>query len=750
MSFSKKLKTALEQYDRDKGFFRRCTWDHPGVAAVKKLVKAAGKNNQPVDVLAVLACFITSGVTITRASYRIYACAIAEVLNIKEDDVCSFMLKLAREIHDLGFYQQDVLQFVLHNSLGSMNESHCRQRLSYLLTLRDQWDLELHEARQLSQLQSVIESEFAELIYQNEGLFISLLYVDHDVGMLQSSLELLSQVHKKIGFGWMHNRQHSMADCLAVMRCLNTIDTLDLMSELSLFFDVKSTAVTQDELDDNPYTETMRRIMILLAKSNALDENTYTQCKFLGKGLQHSNLQLLQYLSKLALIEYVRSSYFLHILRVLSTEENPEDFLSVYKRLCDFVANDTNRRQQFFSPDFSAVVCQAAIDFRDCLSRQMDDAQQILFLSDLAVNKKNLYDLLHAMRFDKSCQHVFALLASTVRDLTEFNDRVDVLRPAVLHNPRPLSSQPQNTHKSSVVKSVSQSAKNLAAKYYAANIGAHQDVYSRILDVLQDFKKQLEAVDHTALPLNFKNTTREKIKDAALLGWEKITSLDYTFNDDGSNISILQLLAIMYFALQDDVHRNSEISFQKSLVYVVEGLYEICRGKNIDEFSVDDGRKAKTVCTRGCFNKLIEKMQPLHDLVTLQCSEGEVLGWKFPVLVNNIAVTYLKQLAHQEQTRFAACVRDNDACMPQVLWDKVRLIVRRHIVAEFSALQERQIDEFIQCGTSVNCQKLLAELQPQKQHHSSEGLTLLANHSKQNDRKPLSPVDGRVPSGLGV
>ena len=77
--------------------------------------------------------------------------------------------------------------------------------------------------------------------------------------------------------------------------------------------------------------------------------------------------------------------------------------------------------------------------------------------------------------------------------------------------------------------------------------------------------------------------------------------------DKTSEIDIQTFLALFWNAAHDDNLRSENVTQQDALSTIVQSLYEIKRGYNIDEKNKDDNKDDSTICYGGTFNKIYEK-----------------------------------------------------------------------------------------------------------------------------------------------
>ena len=124
---------------------------------------------------------------------------------------------------------------------------------------------------------------------------------------------------------------------------------------------------------------------------------------------------------------------------------------------------------------------------------------------------------------------------------------------------------------------------------------------------------------------------------------ERITPYNYSFTDS-SSVSTRQLLALAWAAIHDSDKCTANLEDRKALF--IEALYEIQRGYNIDEHNVDDGGEDKPICAAGTFNKLLEKLNGIHEDVHVYYITQSGASAKFPILAKEQALAYLQSLSN--------------------------------------------------------------------------------------------------------
>ena len=233
----------------------------------------------------------------------------------------------------------------------------------------------------------------------------------------------------------------------------------------------------------------------------------------------------------------------------------------------------------------------------------------------------------------------------------------------------------ENTHTASVHRSVSDSAKKLLARYSSMISGAGLD------NTIRSLKNYVSSLPNTS----------EKHR-AAKRCIARITAPDYVFTESGSQVTIKQLLALTFLAINDNEQRRG--SPEDANKQLVEGLYEIQRGNNLSEAGDDDGIfQDYLICFSGAFNKLIEKLQGIHPDCEVHFVTGLTAGYKLPIVVREEAMRYLSQRAspqnvqdYLEARRLIEQVKqDGDV---GVIWEQIKDHVHGCMFNEFESVND--------------------------------------------------------------
>jgi hypothetical protein len=193
----------------------------------------------------------------------------------------------------------------------------------------------------------------------------------------------------------------------------------------------------------------------------------------------------------------------------------------------------------------------------------------------------------------------------------------------------------QNTHTSSINSSSSQSINNLF-KLYKEKIPRpkhHKELIKIILNELDE------------LPSSF---VLEAAKKCIRRFSESLPIIDIQ-----SKVSLLELLLLSYFAIQDSKLRIGSYTDAQNLW--IEGLYEIQRGNNlklIDTQIIDMGGTDSPICPDGSFAKIIEKLQGIHPAIEMIFISKATASLKLPIIVKEELHDFLKLLIQGNHYHF--------------------------------------------------------------------------------------------------
>eukprot|EP01059_Diplonema_ambulator_P033868 TRINITY_DN729_c0_g1_i6.p1 TRINITY_DN729_c0_g1~~TRINITY_DN729_c0_g1_i6.p1 ORF type:complete len:778 (+),score=-54.02 TRINITY_DN729_c0_g1_i6:302-2635(+) len=259
--------------------------------------------------------------------------------------------------------------------------------------------------------------------------------------------------------------------------------------------------------------------------------------------------------------------------------------------------------------------------------------------------------------------------------------------PAVANN----LNDGQSTHTASVHKSVLESAQRLEKRYgsqvdKAGLESTVKDICNFIDKLSNNSFEQAAAAD----PGSHLEPTIEQV--AAKRAISRITDPTYTFTDSGSQVTTRRLLALVWFAIQDDSQRAG--TFEDAKSQFIEGLYEIQRGYNLSAQGLDDGEPDRFICSAGTFNKLIEKLAGIHPDCQILFITRETASLKLPTVVQEEVRSYLLSLSSQLETPkkredFGLLIEQLEMQGVEVLWPHIKDAVKKRMGEEFATLYPR-------------------------------------------------------------
>jgi len=250
----------------------------------------------------------------------------------------------------------------------------------------------------------------------------------------------------------------------------------------------------------------------------------------------------------------------------------------------------------------------------------------------------------------------------------EYENPMDALRRVtdqiLSHSPdiaAPIFNPGQSAHAASVHRSVIK---------LKTNYDAHFELESKIKEI-QD---AINALDDTPKHLAAKRCI------------QRITGPEDVFHDT-AEVSIRQLLALTYMGIHDASKRYGSLDDAKILF--VEGLYEIQRGNNLSATGVDDGNTDAPISQARTFDKLVEKLNGIHQDVDIYLMTHEGATSKFRKLVQHHTREYLSTFTA------AKSIEEYDAVSAllmalettnrvELIWPQIAKPVEDELWAEFS------------------------------------------------------------------
>lgn len=245
----------------------------------------------------------------------------------------------------------------------------------------------------------------------------------------------------------------------------------------------------------------------------------------------------------------------------------------------------------------------------------------------------------------------------------------------------PVFNHAQSTHIQSVESSITESIQKLVSTYL------HTFELEQMIQEIKNFIKDLNP--------GFKN-------DAAKRCIKRITANDYAFIHSDTGISIRQCLTLVYVAIHDTPRCHASLENAKSLL--IEALYEIQRGYNINSHEVDNRTQDKPICPGGTFNKLIEKLWAIHTLCPISYVNNSTVTFKLHRVINAVSVELLlSKTPIKDLDAFIAfydlmCEMIQDGV--DVIWEELQPKVSRIMHQEFNGFAG--LDNIIDNGRYFN------------------------------------------------
>jgi hypothetical protein len=261
-------------------------------------------------------------------------------------------------------------------------------------------------------------------------------------------------------------------------------------------------------------------------------------------------------------------------------------------------------------------------------------------------------------------EYVNNLLANLARGQRQLPIQVVAREQRALANPAadPLNYA-QSIHAKSVEKSVSESVCKLKARY-----GGEKN------NLKINLKRLINWV--LALPDNaLKNSASKSCI-------KRIAHKDFVYVHKDSQVSIQDLLAIIWVAIHDSRQRIS--SLDDAYAILVEALYEIQRGYNLSDTDVDDLKPDSSICVAGSFNKLCEKLDGIHSDVKIIFITRATATAKLPIIIREEVKLFLEKLPAAKRAECCALLKSDGT--PTPIWSEIKMRVVVRVLDEFASL----------------------------------------------------------------
>ncbi len=272
----------------------------------------------------------------------------------------------------------------------------------------------------------------------------------------------------------------------------------------------------------------------------------------------------------------------------------------------------------------------------------------------------------------------------------------------------------------------------------------HQSVSASAAKLIQQYRDKLQ-LDFTIITLkDYILSLDDSPKHSAAKDCiHNLTEGSYSFfKDQASNVSTKELLGLFWLAIHDENKRTGSLDDGK--VLLIDALYEIQRGYNLDEQGRDNGERAIPICTSGAFNKLMEKLTGVHLDVSVLFITKKLASLKLPVVVKYNLNIYLKT-----QSKEYVEALQNNLEISNELWaaikDSIKMAMTDHRAA-FTT--EQEFDQFIDAGQYITIEPNDVQLTSQADLLTNKGIFHSSSSSSSSsliNSSQLSDKSGRLP-----
>lgn len=233
----------------------------------------------------------------------------------------------------------------------------------------------------------------------------------------------------------------------------------------------------------------------------------------------------------------------------------------------------------------------------------------------------------------------------------------------------------QNTHVSSIHKSVNESVLKLEELYQAKIITKGQD---KILEEVKNYiENTLPSADISGdilkAALTFINGLLYKN-----IYKEPVQYIFFKRND----LYFADVLALFWEAIHDDKERMGDLN--DAHIQLINALHEIQRTYNLDRGETSD-KPDRPTCLPGAINKLIERLGGIHPAAEMVFKTPATAALKLRVVVKEVALEYLKA-----NPKAVEGVKDEGA---GDIWLEIKQKVTDRMFEEFGDLQEFLTDQ---------------------------------------------------------
>ncbi|MEC7030804.1 MAG: hypothetical protein VXW87_03995 [Pseudomonadota bacterium] len=263
--------------------------------------------------------------------------------------------------------------------------------------------------------------------------------------------------------------------------------------------------------------------------------------------------------------------------------------------------------------------------------------------------------------------------------------------------------QRETTHRASVHITASQSATRLQERYPTVSIESNIHALIRAI----------------------RNTPHQH-QDVALRGLHRLRRHLFKHTDPVSNVSITKLLALAYEAICDE--RTRIAPFEEGIKALINGLYDIQRGRNFDNpREIDDGQQDRYVCLPGTFNKIIEALCGVHPDAQQNYITMQLAAAKLPIIVKEEVQAFLNtiSLSSDKISELLEAIRQKGV---ETIYPQIRPQIEQRVRDEFMILfinQPQELQSFIDNGKYADIEDII---------------TTFHNERPNNAQHPYSPV----------
>ncbi len=233
----------------------------------------------------------------------------------------------------------------------------------------------------------------------------------------------------------------------------------------------------------------------------------------------------------------------------------------------------------------------------------------------------------------------------------------------------------QSAHNAGVHQSASASATRLLQRYGSRIAG------SGLEQTLTSLEQRLSALDDSRVNKAAKDCLERLVR----LG---NNGLGYT--EQPSGVTNVQLLALAYLAVLDETVRPPTVSAEEAFAELVQTLYEIQRGGNLDDADQDNGLEDGAICAQGTFNKLVQGLAGIHPDCTICFITSTTAAMKLPTVVREAAMDYVAQRANpRSEAEFTAFTRLIEAIKRdglEVVYSEIKDDITTRMLDEFGIL----------------------------------------------------------------